>query len=73
MALPRHTCYVTAWTRCDLGPSPGVPPFGADSPSFWYCGTGHGMEARMADRAVLVELRRFLTGIHTLRKVGRAA
>ena len=39
--------------------NPVLPPFEPDRPN-------HGLKARTADRAVLIELRRFLAGIRVL-------
>ena len=43
---------------------PGVPPFGGVFPLFQYGGVRYRRTASAADRAVLVELRRFLAVNH---------
>ena len=43
-----------------------VPPFALVSPLIRYCGTSHALEARRADRAVLIDFRRLPAVIQTL-------
>ena len=47
-------------------PRSAFPPFGAVFPRFQYRGIRHGVPARRADRAVPVELGRFLAVIHAI-------
>ena len=50
---------------------PQVPPFDAVFPLFQDCGIRYRLTASAADRAVLVELRRFLAVIHAICTVPR--
>ena len=46
------------------GARPRIPPFGPIFPLVLYDGNGYGLTERTADRAVLIEVRRFPTMIH---------
>ena len=47
-------------------PNPACPLFDAICPLFRYGRSRYGAAARTADRAVLIECRRFLAGIHAI-------